>query len=63
MRSVESWKIVDSRDGSRVSRASFLSEESAWWHVTQWQDRHDRGGRPDISRDLLLHMKPVREDA
>lgn len=56
------WKIIDKRSGSRVSTASFLTAESAWQHISQWQDRHDRGGRPDISRDLLLNLEPVQED-
>lgn len=57
-----SWKIIDKRTGVRVSSASFLTEESAWHHITQWQDRHDRGGRPDIKRDLLVNMLPVAEE-
>lgn len=58
----EMWKIVDSRTGSRVSITSFFTEEQCWRQISQWQDRHDRGGRPDITRELLLHMKPERED-
>lgn len=58
----ESWKIIDRRTGSRVSQASFLTEDSAWYHITSWQDRRDRGGRPDISRELLLNLTAVKED-
>lgn len=55
------WKIIDKRNGKRVSMATFFSESSAWEHITVWQNRHDRGGRPDISRELLLNMLPMRE--
>lgn len=53
------WTIVDNRTGRPVTKALFLTRQSAEDHITQWQDRHDRGGRPDISRDLLLHMAPA----
>lgn len=58
----EHWKIIDQRTGSRVSQASFLTEESAWHHITSWQDRHDRGGRSDITRELLLNLTAVKEN-
>ena len=56
------WKIIDKRNGSRVSQATFFTEGSAAGHITSWQNRHDRGGRPDITRDLLLNMVVVEED-
>ncbi|BDZ52837.1 hypothetical protein GCM10025867_50780 (plasmid) [Frondihabitans sucicola] len=58
----EVWKIVDSRTGRRATSGSFLSEEQCWVQITQWQDRHDRGGRPDVTFDQLTHMKPVLDD-
>lgn len=52
------WEIIDRRTGERVSTAYFLTRASAEAQITAWQDRHDRGGRPDITRDMLLNMTP-----
>lgn len=56
------FKIIDQRTGARVTIGTYLTVEQAWAQITEWQDRHDRGGRPDITRDLLLNMVPAFED-
>lgn len=56
----EYWQIVDQRDKTPVGMAVYLTEDQAWRDISSWQDRHDRGGRPDITQDLLLNMKPVK---
>ncbi|WP_141693406.1 hypothetical protein [Curtobacterium sp. UCD-KPL2560] len=55
------FKIVDRRTGQSVTSVTYLSEQSARDDITDWQNRHDRGGRPDITRDLLLNMIVVEE--
>jgi hypothetical protein len=60
--SAQSWMVIDQRTGKRMSAASFLTRESAEWHITEWQDRGERGGRPDISREKLLNMVVVPDD-
>lgn len=60
MGSPERWRIIDRRDGKPVSMGTWLNERSAWDEITDWQNRHDRGGRPDITREMLLNMVPVR---
>lgn len=56
----ELWQIVDRRTGRRATVVSFLTRKQAEDQITEWQDRHDRGGRPDVTRDTLLHMTPER---
>lgn len=56
------YKIIDSRTGALSTRSSYLFREDAERDITAWQDRHDRGGRPDITLDKLLHMKVVEDD-
>ncbi|WIA95818.1 hypothetical protein [Curtobacterium sp. MCBA15_004] len=56
------FKIVDGRTGQRVTSVTYFSEQGARDDITSWQNRHDRGGRPDITKDLLLNMTVV-EDA
>jgi len=58
----QAFKIIDRRNGARMGITTYLTEESAWHQITDWQNRHDRGGRPDITRDLLLNMAPALED-
>lgn len=43
-----------------MGMSSYPTEAWAIEQVTQWQNRHDRGGRPDITRDMLLNMEPRR---
>ena len=52
------WTVVDRRTNKPVTIATFPSEDWAINQITQWQDRHERGGRRDITRDLLLNMSP-----
>lgn len=52
------WKIVDRRTGAEMTINSYFTREQAEQQITEWQDRHDRGGRPDITRDMLLNMEP-----
>jgi hypothetical protein len=54
------WTIVDRRTNRPVTIVSFLSREGAESQITQWQNRHDRGGRKDITREALLNMEPKR---
>lgn len=56
------WKIVDRRTGVRMGVATYLSFRAAGQQIDRWQDRHERGGRPDITRDMLLNMQPEPED-
>lgn len=56
------YKIVDRRTGERYGYAVYLSRERAEDKITEWQNRHDKGGRPDITRDMLLNMEPRRLD-
>jgi hypothetical protein len=52
------WTIVDRRTNRPVTIVSFLSREGAESQITQWQNRHDRGGRKDVTRESLLNMEP-----
>lgn len=54
----ERWTVVDRRTGEPVTMAIFPSQRSAEDHITEWQNRHARGGRPDITRELLVNMEP-----
>lgn len=56
------FKIVDQRTGQRMGVGSYPKAEWAWQEITEWQNRHDRGGRPDITRDMLVNMIVVEED-
>ena len=56
----DSWTIVDRRDNRPVTITSFFTEEQAVWQITDWQDRHERGGRKDITKEMLLNMEPRR---
>jgi hypothetical protein len=50
------YEIYDSRTGERYGPVLYLSRKQAEDQMTAWQDRHDRGGRPDITREMLLNM-------
>lgn len=50
------WVVVDHRTGKRASVACFLSESSALDAVRRWRDRGERGGRPDVSQELLNNL-------
>lgn len=52
------WQIVDRRTGKRVTQGAYLSEKAAGRQIDAWQDRHQRGGRPDVTREDLLAMEP-----
>lgn len=54
------FAIVDRRTGERVTSVAYITREQAEQDITAWQDRHDRGGRPDVTRDMLLHMDVVQ---
>lgn len=56
------FKIVDRRTGQRITSVTYFSEQGARDDITAWQNRHDRGGRPDITRDLLINMTVTEED-
>jgi hypothetical protein len=56
------FKIVDRRTGQRVTSVTYFSEQGARDEITAWQDRHDRGGRPDVTKDLLVNMIVATED-
>jgi hypothetical protein len=50
------FEIFDTRTDHRVGPVLYLTRKQAEDQVTAWQNRHDRGGRPDITRDMLLNM-------
>lgn len=52
------WTIIDRRDNRPVTINAYISEQSTIDQITEWQNRHDRGGRPDITREALLNMEP-----
>ena len=52
------WTIVDRRDNRPVTINSYFTREQAEGQITEWQNRHDRGGRPDVTRESLLNMQP-----
>lgn len=56
------FKIVDRVSGARSTVVSFLSRAQAEQQITSWHERHERGGRPAITRDTLLRMSVVPED-
>jgi hypothetical protein len=51
------YVIVDQRTGERVTSTAYLTHKQAREDITAWQDRHDRGGRPDVTREMLLNMR------
>lgn len=57
----ERSRIIDSRTGKRVTIASYPNAESAHRDIADWQKRHDRGGRPDITQELIDHMTVAPE--
>lgn len=57
------FKIIDQRTGESVTSVTYLSHEQARADITAWQDRHDRGGRPDITREMLLNMRVAEGSA
>jgi hypothetical protein len=46
-----------------VTASSYLTEEQARHDIADWWDRHHRGGRKDITRELLMSLAVIREDA
>lgn len=54
----ERWTVIDRRTGKEVTAAVFSSRKQAEDHITEWRDRHDRGGRPDITWDKLENLEP-----
>jgi len=60
------WKIVDRRTDAEMGMSVYTTRQQAEQQITVWQNRHDRGGRPDITRDMLLNMVPreiIRDSA
>jgi len=56
------YKVVDQRTGDRVTSVTYFTEQGAWDDITSWQNRHDQGKRPDITRDMLVNMTVVPEE-
>lgn len=54
------WCIEDRRTGRRMSVAAFFTEDSALATIKEWRSRHDKGGRPDITAEMLENMRPRR---
>ena len=54
--------IIDSRTGKRVSMGTWLSQEGAEEEIEEWKRRRAKGGRPDITQDLLDHMAVVHDE-
>lgn len=54
---VKHFNIIDADTGKRVTIVSFLNRSQAEQQIAQWQDRHEQGGRPDITREMLLRMR------
>lgn len=55
-------EIFDRRSGKGHGPVLYLSRKQAEDQITAWQNRHDRGGRPDITREMLVNMdvRPFR---
>lgn len=59
-----SWfRVVDQRNGEPVTDANYFTADQAQYDIDEWWARFHRGGRPDISRDLLLNLQVRREDS
>lgn len=56
------FRIIDSRSGKPVSMGTWLSRESAEVEIEEWKRRRAKGGRPDITQDLLDHMEVVPDE-
>lgn len=53
------WRIIDGRTGEFVTLAAFFSEAGALLKIEAWRERHERGERPDISKDTLDALQAV----
>lgn len=56
----ETWMIIDRRSGKQWGFNIYPSFEVAGKQIDAWQDRHERGGRPEITREMLLNMVPKK---
>jgi hypothetical protein len=54
--------VVDQRTGNPVTEANYFTAEQAQYDIAEWWARFHRGGRQDISRELLLNLQVRRED-
>ena len=54
----ECWKIVDTRTGRRATIVSYFTREQAQREIEGWFRRHERGGRPDITLEMLQAYEP-----
>lgn len=59
----EVWRIIDQRTGRPATKACFLSKEGAERTIQGWKDRRARGGRPDITAEMLSNFVPAPADA
>lgn len=58
----ERYRIIDSRSRKPVSMGTWLTRESADEEIEGWKRRRAKGGRPDITQDLLDHRVVVPDE-
>lgn len=58
----ERWDIIDPATGQTATIVTYFSKETAEDDIQSWLRRQARGGRPDLSREWLESLIPVRRD-
>ena len=53
------FRVYDPEKQQYASSVFFFTRESAEQHITEWQDRQERGGCSDLSREFLLRIRVV----
>jgi hypothetical protein len=56
------FKILDPETDKRATIVTYSTEKQALDDIDEWRHRHERGGRPDISRAFLDRLVVVPED-
>lgn len=51
------WRVVHKSTGREATIFSFFTRKQAQDAIDGWIARHHRGGRPDISLDMLLDLE------
>lgn len=56
------FKIIDTATGKRVTICTYSTETQAANDIDSWLARHHRGGRPDITLEMIQRMRVAPED-